>query len=61
MRRVRDVEDLALDEAWSPSLSGSMSDGSKRLREDKAPSTPVVYSSGYMTADPPMPSEKALI
>ncbi|CAK9014694.1 Putative transposon protein, partial [Durusdinium trenchii] len=61
MHRVRDAEDLALDEAWSPSLSGSMSDGSKRLREDRAPSTPVTYGSGYTTADPPMPSEKNLI
>ena len=63
MHRVHDAEDLALGEAWSPSLSGSMSDGSKRLREDRAPSTPVVYGSGYYytTADPPMPSEKTLI
>lgn len=37
MRRVRDVEDIELDEAWLASPSGSMTDGSKRLREKKVP------------------------
>ena len=61
VRRIRNVEDLALDEALSPSLSGSISDGSKRLDKDKLPSSPMIYSSNYITTNPPMSPEKASI
>ena len=63
MRRVRDLEDVELDEAWLGSPSGSMTDGSKRLREDSSANqvgmyvkqtTP--YCAGQLVPAPPMPS-----
>ena len=35
LRRVRDYEDIRLDEAWLGAKSGPMSDGAKRLRDEK--------------------------
>ena len=63
MRRVRDLEDVELDEAWLGTPTGSMTDGSKRLREDSSvnqvgmyvkQTTP--YCAGQLVPVPPMPS-----
>ena len=48
LRRVRDYEDIRLDEAWLGAKSGPMSDGAKRLRDERSCSTAPTYSGGSM-------------